>query len=55
MVCVDLVRKDMASVSALLNGIIRIYQGHKANLDAKVNLTQGEVEDFEAALVDRDE
>ena len=54
-VYVDLVRKDIASVSALLNGIIRIYQGHKANLDAKVNLTQGTVESFGATLVDRDE
>lgn len=55
MVYVDLVRKDIASVSALLNGIIRIYQGHKANLDARVNLTQKKVETFEATLVDRDE
>jgi len=51
-VYVDLVRKDIASVSALLNGIIRIYQGDKANLESKINLTKEAVESF-GTLVDR--
>ncbi|MCF6405183.1 hypothetical protein L3C95_19930 [Chitinophaga filiformis] len=54
-VYVDLVRKDIPTVSGLLNGIIRIEQGHKANLISKVNLTQRNVETFEATLIDYDE